>query len=83
MKTNYNKRTWLNDENSSSTSSIVSFDGYVDYGKETFRDTFIRISDCSKSIKLHKNDNETMEDFIKRLELLKNEISSFIKYLKK
>lgn len=83
MKTNYNKRIWLNDEKSSSTSSFVAFDGYVDYGKETFRDTFIKISDCSKSIKLHKNDNETMEDFINRLELLKKEIDNFSKYLKK
>lgn len=83
METNYNKRTWLNDEKYSSTSSVVAFDGYVDYGKETYRDTFIKISDCSKSIKLHKNDNETMEDFIKRLELLKREISKFAKYLKR
>lgn len=78
----YNKRTWLNNINSSSTSSVVAFDGDVEYSDKVYRDTFIKISDCKDSIKLHKKDNESMEDFIKKLDLLKEEIENFEVYLK-
>lgn len=80
MKT-YNKRTWLNDLKSSSTSSIVTFDGAVQYPDKIYRDTFVKISDCKDSIKLHKKDIEPMEEFTKKLRLLKNEIELFINHL--
>lgn len=78
----YNKRTWLNKTESSSTSSIVAFDGNVEYTDKTYRDTFVKISDCKHSIILHKKDSEEMQDFIEKLNLLKNEIELFINYLK-
>lgn len=78
----YNKRTWLNPLSSSSTSSVVCFNGTVidQYGK--YIDTFLQIRDCSRLIKLHKKFDETDEEFITKLELLKNEIDLFIKHLK-
>jgi hypothetical protein len=79
----YNKRTWLNDIKSSSTSSIVTFDGNVQYPDKIYRDTFVKISDCKDSIKLHKKDTETMEGFITKLKLLKIEIELFINHLNK
>lgn len=78
----YNKRTWLNNIKSSSTSAIVTFDGDVEYSDKVYRDTFVKISDCKDSIKLHKKDNESMEDFIKKLEILQDEIDMFIAHLK-
>lgn len=79
----YNKRTWLNRIESSSTSSIVTFDGDVEYPDKRYRDTFVKISDCKYSIVLHKKDSEDMESFIQKLNLLKNEIELFINHLKK
>lgn len=79
----YNKRTWLNNIESSSTSSIVAFDGNVDYADKTYRDVFVRISDCKDSVRLHKKDTETMECFVIKLELLKTEIELFINHLRK
>lgn len=79
----YNKRTWLNGLNSSSTSSIVSFDGDVTYEDKTYRDIFVKISDCGHSIKLHKKDDENIDIFITKLELLNSEIKEFINHLKK
>lgn len=79
----YNKRTWLNNSKSSSTSSIVAFDGKVNYNNKSYQDTFIKISDCKSSIKLHKKDTETIEDFTIKLELLSKEIELFIKHLNK
>lgn len=83
MENFYNKRTWLNNIKSSSTSNIVTFDGDVEYTDKIYRDTFIQISDCKYSIKLHKKDSESMEDFITKLKLLRNEIELFINHLEK
>jgi len=77
----YNKRIWLNDIKSSSTSSVVTFDGDVKYSDKTYRDVFIKISDCKYSIKLHKKDEDSISDFITKMKLLKTEIELFINHL--
>jgi len=76
----YNKRTWLNKDDSPSLGSINAFDGEVKYSDATERTTFLAISDCSKTIKLIKN-TENIEDFINKMKLLKNEIELFINHL--
>lgn len=78
----YNKRTWLNKDDSPSIGSIVAFDGEVKYSDMTERTTFLAISDCSKTIKLIKN-TENFEDFIEKIKLLKKEIEQFINHLEK
>jgi hypothetical protein len=77
----YNKRTWLNSTESSSTSSVIAFDGDVLYGDKAFRDTFLKIYDCKMSATIHKKDDESTECFINKLELLKIEIELFINHL--
>lgn len=79
----YNKRTWLNSIKSSSTSSVITFDGDVMYEDKLFRDTFIKIYDCKVSIVIHKKDGESMKCFITKLELLKTEIELFVNHLNK
>lgn len=81
-KKTYNKRTWLNDENSPSTGSVVCFDGEVKYKDEVSRSTFISISDCYNSAKLHVAEYDTVDDFILKLEKLNSEITDFIDHLK-
>lgn len=76
----YNKRTWLNKENSPSIGSVVAFDGDVKYSDGIERTTFLALSDCGKTIKLSRN-TESIEDFIDKMKLLKSEIDSFIDYL--
>jgi hypothetical protein len=76
----YNKRTWLNKEDSPSLGSIVLFDGEVKYSDGIERTTFLAISDCHHTIKLIKN-TESTEDYIKKMKLLKSEIELFINHL--
>ena len=78
----YNKRTWLNKDDSPSLGSVVAFDAYVKYSDTTERTTFLAISDCSKTIKLIKN-TENIEDFIEKMERLKHEVDLFINHLNK
>lgn len=77
----YNKRVWLNKEDSASTGSVVAFDGEVVWRNEKIRSTFLQISDCSISARLHKSDDDSLQDFIDKMKLLKNEIQSFIDHL--
>lgn len=77
----YSKRTWLNKDDSPSTSSIISFDGEVDYNGEVVRTTFLKISDCHNIVKLHVAEYDTIEDFIEKMKLLGTEIDLFVKHL--
>ena len=77
----YNKRTWLNKENSPSLGSVTAFDGNVEYSEGSERTIFLALSDCRFTIKIQKN-TESVADYIYKLELLKTEIELFIKHLK-
>lgn len=77
----YNKRTWLNKPDSPSTGNVVAFDGVTAWKGVNIRDTFLSISDCNNSIRLHKIDDDSVEDFIDKMKLLKSEIEQFIGYL--
>ncbi len=77
----YNKRTWLNKPDSPSTGNVVAFDGVTAWKGVNIRDTFLSISDCNNSIRLHKIDDDTTEECIDKMMLLKNEIEQFIGYL--
>ena len=78
----YNKRTWLNKETSDSTGSVVAFDGMItDYKGKDYQSTFLEIADCDNKIRLHITSDDTVQDFIDKLTLLKTNIEEFIDYL--
>ena len=77
----YNRRTWLNKDNSPSTGNVVAFEGEVLWKMEKISSAFLSISDCNVSARLHKTDEDTMQDFIDKMKILKNEIDLFIKHL--
>lgn len=78
----YNKRAWLNPDESDSTSSVIAFNGMVTRYDESIEDLFLEISDCSRKIRLHQTQDDTKKDFITKMEILKDNIESFIDYLK-
>lgn len=77
----YNKRTWLNKDDSPSIGNVVAFDGETMWKGEKLRNTFLSISDCTFSIRLHKTDDDSIDDFIEKMKLLRNDIDEFIKHL--
>jgi hypothetical protein len=79
--TTYIKKTWLS-EKSDSTSSVVAYCGKVKYRGKMTDDAFIEIADCRHKINLHITPDETKEDFINKIKLLRNEIEEFINHLK-
>jgi hypothetical protein len=78
----YNKRTWLNKETSDLTGSVVAFDGrLIDYKGNDYQSTFLEIADCDNKIRLHITSDDTVQDFIDKLTLLKTNIEEFIDHL--
>lgn len=74
----YNRRAWLNKEDSCSTGNVVAT-VYVD--EELNMTACLSVSDCYNSARLHKTNEDTMEDFIDKMKVLNNEITLFIKTL--
>lgn len=77
----YNRRTWLNKPDSPSTGSVVAFEGDVLWKGKKIQSAFLSVSDCNVSARLHKTDEDTLEDFIDKMKLLRSEIDLFINYL--
>ena len=74
----YNKRSWLNKEDSTSTGNVVAMVYKDDYEVTT---ACLSISDCYNSARLHKTGDDSMEDFINKMKVLNNDIESFINFL--
>lgn len=81
-KVYYNRRIWLNSENSRSTGSVVCFDGQTEFSEGVDRDSFIEISDCGGKIRLHKSSDDNITDFIDKLSVMRAEIDCFINHLR-
>ena len=74
----YNRRTWLNRENSTSTGNVVAM-VYKDEDEDIT--AMLSISDCYNSARLHRTSEDTMEEFIDKMKILNEEITLFVKYL--
>lgn len=80
----YNKRVWLNRENSPSTGSVVVYDGPITFikGDEKEHITFIEIGSCHDKARLHRAADDSKEDFVNKMLLLRDTIDEFIEYLR-
>lgn len=75
----YNKRTWLNPQTCPYTGNIVCFDGQYQLEGQEYDETFVKVSDCYNSVKIHKGDN--MKEFIAKVKLMRSDLDEFITYL--
>jgi hypothetical protein len=77
----YSTKDWLNPISSYATSYISCFDGNITYHDGIHSSTFISIADCNKSITIHKNEQDTLVEFISKLKIIEKAISNYIIYL--
>jgi hypothetical protein len=75
----YSKRTWLNPENSPSTSSAVAFAGKSNWSREPIY--FLEIADCKGKVRLHKTNLDKMPDFIQKLRKLSAFVDEYANHL--
>ena len=80
----YSRRVWIDEDPSPSTRSVMAYHGPVKYepwkGDETT--TFLKISTCHNQVHIHRTYDETMPQYVEKLELLRDVIDDFIKHLK-
>jgi len=81
-KANYNKRFWLNNEDSEATGSVVAFEGIVERWKDRIElATFLEIADCNNKIVLHQLPSDNREEFIQKMRLLSKVVTEFADFL--
>lgn len=78
----YSKRMWLNREDSPSTGSVAAYRGSMPVGSGTRRTAFLEVADCHGKVRLHVTPMDTMNDFISKMEALRDFIDQFVTFLK-
>lgn len=79
----YSKRMWLNREDSVSTGSVVAYRGEMIFeDNEKKKVAFLEVADCHNKIRLHVTPTDTMDDFIVKMETLRDFINDYVVYLR-
>lgn len=76
----YCSRKFLNPNSTSATSSCICYHG-PSYIKPEQTELFFELSDCHEKVILHKPNSQSLQAFIKKLSIVKTELSDFIDYL--
>ena len=78
----YNKRKWLNKDNSMSTGAIVIFDGKYPYSnKKPTKSCFVEFSDCHQKVRVHKSFADSSSDWMYKIDTLIDELTLYKNYL--
>lgn len=79
----YSQRAWLNSSESSSTDSVVAFDGITQRrnDSEPEREVFLEIASCHGKVSLHPMPGEDDQAFIVKMQTLIRVIREFTNHL--
>jgi hypothetical protein len=77
----YCKKVWLNKEDSPASGSMVCFDGEVRWREKPDVTSYIEIADCQTKIKIHRIYEDTEDDYIEKIILMRNTLNDFIQHL--
>ena len=80
----YSNRQWLNPDGHPSTGSVVAYHGESPWSRDGKPDvmTMLEISDCHNKVRLHQSEKDTMEQFVLKMETLRDVIDEFVAYLR-
>ena len=53
----------------------------ITYNGNVARNIFVSISDCYNSARLHMTEDDSVEDFVEKITLLRDELTNFINHL--
>ena len=79
----YCKKEFLTDSPEPSTSTVVSFSGFIQWGKNEKPEyvDFLEISSCHERARLHRTYEMTTVEWILQLERLRDHIESYLEFL--
>ena len=83
MKT-YCRKEFLTDHPEPSTSTVVSFCGLVQWGKNDKPEplSFLEISNCHEKARLHRTYEMNEQEWIEQVERLRDHINNYLVFLK-
>lgn len=82
----FNERLWLNSEDSSSTGSIVCYDGLASWGSSSNgreRECFVEVADCHVKARLHICRYDSHDAYLKKVKEMRDALSRYIVHLEK
>jgi len=83
MSSKYCKKEFLTDEHESSTSTVVSWHGDIEWSKNNSGNiSFLEISNCYERARLHRTYEMTMQEWIDQVQRLYDHISDYLTFLK-
>lgn len=80
----YSDRRWLNRDGHPSTGSVVAYHGESPWDRDGKPDvmTILEISDCHSKVRLHRSEKDTLEEFIEKMETLRDVVAKFVDHLR-
>jgi hypothetical protein len=82
----YNKRVWVNPEDSPSTGYILAYHGPAHWvaSKDGERrlESFFEVAYCQQKARLNKCNFDSMDEFIQKIEMVRDAAAEFAFYLK-
>jgi len=80
----YSRRQWLNPDGHPSTGSVVAYHGESPWDRDGKPDvmTILEISDCHSKVRLHRSEKDTLEEFVGKMETLRDVIDDFVAHLR-
>jgi len=81
----YSNRQWLNPHGHPSTGAVVAYHGVAPWTRKGKKEvmTILEISDCHSKIRLHKAETDSLDDFIAKMETLRDVVGAFVEHLRK
>ncbi len=81
--TTYCKKEFLTDSPEPSTSSVVSYSGLVQWGKNEKPEflSFLEISSCHERARLHRTYEMTAQEWIDQVRRLREHVDCYLKFL--
>lgn len=79
----YCKKEFLTDAPEPSTSSIVSYSGLIQWGKNDKPEplSFLEISSCHERARLHRTYEMTAQEWINQVRRLRNHVDEYLAFL--
>lgn len=85
MKTYWNEREWLNPHDSSSTGSVVTYNGIWKYDEngEQKEDVqmFMEFASCHDKCRIHKTSQDSEQDYLNKVRKLYEHIGRYLQHL--
>ena len=76
----YSSRKWLNKKGDPSTGSICCYKGPSAWNEKII-DSYLEVSDCHNSVRLHKTKSQSDKDFLMKIKKIRKSIDDFIEFL--